>query len=396
MLLAADQAVDTVGPVEDRPDGQRDHVVLLALGQEVDGQRVTFIELRDSDGTLWDTTGWFRPLLVFQLEGGAVLSPRAVSGPLPPQLLHGDHLLLLAAATNTPAFREATLHFRDGHSRTYPIDPAPLPAGRVAPSQELMPERWLARYAAPDARVAVIHREVAMIMAAHVAPYAALQSLELPADDRAAIRKWLHAETLDRHGIQYVWVGNSAALKGEAATAVLDPTRLRPVLLEVHPGECPVRWRGLFVVTTAAAAADVPLVPVTIPHPLAEHEFQGIVRFRSAAVGPLSPGSGTMVSLDVTNGSMQRWYGTCRSWTYPVGVAVEGRRSPDEPWTLVGETLLTDDLPAGATAQVVVEITAPREMGRYELRARLVQQPDRVSPITPATASLMVTAGKGG
>ena len=94
LLLAADQAVDVVGPADDRPDGQSDHAVLLALGQEVHGQRVTFVELRDSDGTVWDTTGWYSPLLVFQLEGGAVLSPRAVPGPLPPQLLRGDHLLL--------------------------------------------------------------------------------------------------------------------------------------------------------------------------------------------------------------------------------------------------------------------------------------------------------------
>ena len=91
-----------------------------------------------------------------------------------------------------------------------------------------------------------------MIMAANLTPYAALQSIELPADDHAAIRKWLHAEMLQRHAIQYVWVGNSAALKGEAATAVVDPTRLRPVLLEVQPGACPARWRGLFVVATAA------------------------------------------------------------------------------------------------------------------------------------------------
>ena len=41
LLLAADQAVDVVGPVEDRPDGQRDQAVLLALGQEVHDQRVT-------------------------------------------------------------------------------------------------------------------------------------------------------------------------------------------------------------------------------------------------------------------------------------------------------------------------------------------------------------------
>ncbi|MDE2994268.1 MAG: hypothetical protein OXU67_10335, partial [Chloroflexota bacterium] len=394
LLLAADQSVDVVGPVEDRPDGQRDHAVLLALGQEVHDQRVTFVELRAADGTLWDTTGWYRPLLVFQLEGGAVLSPRAVPGPVPPQLLGGDHLLLLAAARSippdTPAFREVTLHFRGSQSRTYPIDPVPVPASRVAPIQALMPEQWLARYAAPDARVAVIHREAAMIMAAHVAPYAALESLELPADDRAAIRKWLHAETLQRHAIQYVW-GHSASLKGEAATAVLDPTRLRPVLLHVEPGECPVRWRGLFVVATAAAATAAPLVPLTIPHPLGEDEFQGALRFEAGVAGTLAPGAATTIQLEVTNRSTQRWYGTCSTRDYPVGVAVEGRRSPEASWTLIGEALLTDDLPAGATAAVAVEITAPREVGRYELRVRLVQRPDRVSPATPAMASLVVS-----
>ena len=159
-------------------------------------------------------------------------------------------------------------------------------------------------------------------------------------------------------------MGNSLALKGEAATAVLDPTRLRPVLLQVHPGECPVRWRGLFVVATAAAATNVPLVPLTIPHPLAEDEFRGALRFGNGVAGSLAPGQAAMVSLDVTNGSTQRWYGTCSSPAYPVGVAVEGRRSPAAPWTLVGEVLLTDDLPAGATAQVAVEITAPRAAGR--------------------------------
>ncbi len=395
LLLAADQAVDVVGTVDERPDGQRDHTVLLALGQEVDGQRVTFVELRGSDGTIWDTTGWYGPLLVFHLNGGAVLSPRAAPLPLPPQLLRGDHLLLLAAATNesldTPSFREVTLHFRDGRSHTYPIDTAPLPASQVASTPELTPEHWLASYAAPDARVAVIQREVAMFMAASVAPHAALQSIELPADDQAAIRKWLHAETLDRHGIQYVWVGNSLALKGEAAMAVLDSTRLRPVLLQVQPGECPVRWRGLFVVATAAAATDAPLVPLTIPHPLAAAELQGALRFGDGVAGPLAPGETTMVQLEVTNGSMQRWYGTCSSPAYPVGVAVETRRAPEAPWTLVGEALLTDDLPAGGTAMMAVEIVAPREVGRYELRARLVQRPDGVSPATPAVASLVVS-----
>ena len=236
----------------------------------------------------------------------------------------------------------------------------------------------------------MVQREDPRIVEAQSAAAATYQPIATSSDDLAAIHKWLHAETLQRHAIQYVWVGNSAALQGEAATAVLDPTRLRPVLLQIQPGECPVRWRGLFVVATAAAATAAPPVPLTIPHPLTEDEFQGTIRFAAGSVGPLAPGRTTTVQLDVTNRSTQRWYGTCGSPTYPVGVAVEGRHSPEAPWMLIGEVLLTDDRPAGTTAQVTVEITAPREAGRYELRARLVQRPDRVSPATPAVASLVV------
>ena len=280
LLLVADQAVDVVGPVDDRPDGQSDHAVLLALGSEVDGQRVTFVELRDSEGTIWDTTGWYSPLLVFQLEGGAVLSPRAVPGPLPPQLLRGDHLLLLAAAMNTPAYREVTLHFRDGRSRAYPVDTDPLPASQVASAQGLTPEQWLASYSASDARVAVIHREVDMIMAANLAPHAALQSIELPADDRAAIRKWLHAETLERHVPSSTsgW-GTPKLSRAKRQPPYSTPRGCDRCCSRYSPGECPVRWRGLFVVATATAATDAPLVPLTIPHPLRDDEFQGALRF---------------------------------------------------------------------------------------------------------------------
>lgn len=143
---------------------------------------------------------------------------------------------------------------------------------------------------------------------------------------------------------------------------------------------------------TAAAATAAPLVPLTIPHALADDEFPGALRFEAGVAGALAPGGTATVRLDVTNGSTQRWYGTCSTQDYPVGVVVEGRRSPASPWVLVGEALLTDDLPADATGQITVEITAPQEAGRYELRARLVQRPDRVSPATPATATVQVGA----
>ena len=100
---------------------------------------------------------------------------------------------------------------------------------------------------------------------------------------------------------------------------------------------------------TAAAATAVPLVPLTIPHALAADEFPGLIRFSSTAVAALAPGEATTVHLDVTNRSTQRWYGTCSTQDYPVGVAVEGRRSAEEPWVLIGEALLPDDLPPDAT-----------------------------------------------
>ena len=383
---------DLVGPAGLVPDGRADMPLLLTVGQEVPGQVLKFVDLGDANRPTWDTTGWYRPLLVIRIEDGEYLSqhtdPRSVSL----RLRTGDRLLVLAAAPGQPVapaqFGVLRLHLDNGIVLSYPVETDPLVVRRrdTAPAAQ----DWLAQHAAAAARVALVQREDPRIVEAQSAAAATYQPIATSSDDLAAIRKWLPAETLDRNAIQYVWVGNSLALKGEAATAVLDPARLRPVLLQIQPGECPVRWRGLFVVATAAAAADAPLVPLTIPHPLREDDFQGTIRFSSADVEPLAPGGTTTVRLDVTNQSTQRWYGTCGSPTYPVGIAVEGRRSPAAPWTLFGEALLTDDLPAGATAQLAVEITAPRETGRYELRARLVQRPDRVSPATPAVASLVV------
>ena len=396
LSLPAQLSFDHIGPDGLIPDGQADVPLLLTVGQEVQDLQthvLKFVELGSLSLPTWDTTGWYQPLLIIRVDDGEQLSqhtdPRSKSLKLRP----GDRLLVLAAVPSQPVtpeqFGVLRLHLDSGIVLSYPVEAEPLvvPRRDTAPA----PQDWLAQYAAASARVAIVQREEVRVVAAESAFSAAPWLIALASGDRAAIRKWLHAETLERHAIQYVWVGNSLALKGEAATAVLDPTRLRPVLLQVHPGECPVRWRGLFVVATAAAATNVPLVPLTIPHPLAEDEFQGAIRFEAGVAGSLAPGQAAMVSLDVTNGSTQRWYGTCSSPTYPVGVAVEGRRSPEAPWTLVGEVLLTDDLPAGATAQVAVEITAPRAAGRYELRARLVQRPDRVSPTTPATASLVVS-----
>ena len=384
---------DLVGTKGLFPDGQADMPLLLTVGHEVHDQMLKFVELGDMDKPVWDTTGWYRTLLIIRIEDGEYLSqhtdPRSKSLKLRP----GDRLLVLAAAQGQPVtpdqFGALRLYLGNGTVQSYLVEAEPLvvPWRDTAPA----PRNWLAQHAASSAGVAIVQREGVRVVTAESAFSAAPWPIALASDDRAAIRKWLHAETLERHYIQYVWVGNSRAIRGEAATAVLDPTRLRPVLLEVQPGECPVRWRGLFVVATAAAAANAPLVPLTNPHPLAEDEFQGALRFEDGVAGSLAPGQAAMVSLDVTNGSTQRWYGTCSSPAYPVGVAVEGRRSPEVPWTLVGEVLLTDDLPAGATAQVAVEITAPRAASRYELRARLVQRPDRVSPATPATAILLVS-----
>lgn len=389
---------DLVGPDGLVPDGRADVPLLLTVGHEVPGQVLKFVDLGDASGPMWDTTGWYQPLLIIRVEDGEYLSQHTDPRSQALRLRLGDRLLVLAAVPGQPVtpeqFGVLRLHLGDGSVLSYPVEAEPLVVSRRGTA--LAPQDWLAQHAAATAHVAVVQREDPRIVEAQNTFAATYQPIATSSDDLAAIRKWLHAETLERQGIQYVWVGNSHALKGEAATAVLDSTRLRPVLLEVQPGECPVRWRGLFVVATAAAATDVPLVPLTIPHPLADDEFQGMIRFRSTAVEPLAPGRAATMSLDVTNRSTQRWYGTCSSQDYPVGVAMEGRRSADAPWALIGEALLPDDLPAGGTAQVAVEVTAPRAAGRYELRARLVQRPDRVSPTTPAPASLMVQAGSGG
>ena len=396
LSLPDELSFDLIGPDGLVPDGQADASLLLSVRHDVwDLQThvLKYVELGPASSPTWDTTGWYQPMIVVRVEDGEYLTQHTDPRSKSLKLQIGDRLLVLAAVPRQPVtpdqFGVLRLHLDSGTVLTYPVEAETLviPRRDTAPA----PQGWLAQYAALDARIALVQREAARVVEADNAFSAAPQPVAVSSDDLAAIRKWLHAETLGRHAIQYVWVGNSLALRGEAATAVLDPTRLRPVLLEVQPGECPVRWRGLFVVATAAAAPGAPLIPLTIPHPLAEDEFQGMIRFSSAAVGPLAPGSAATVSLDVTNGSTQPWYGTCSSPTYPVGVAVEGRRSPEASWTLVGEVLLTDDLPAGATAQVAVEITAPREAGSYELRARLVQRPDRVSPATPATAILLVS-----
>ena len=387
-------AFDLVGPDGLAPDGQADAPLLLSVRNDVwdlQTHALKFVELGSTSGPIWDTTGWYQPLLIIRIDDGEYLSQHTDPRSKSLKLQIGDRLLVLAAMPGQPVvpaqFGTLRLHLDSGTVLSYPVEAAPL----VVPRRDTgpAPQDWLAQHAAASDRVAIVQREEVRVVTAESAFSAAPWLIALTSRDRAAIRKWLHAETLARHDIRYVWVGNSAALKGEAATAVLDPTRLRPVLLQVQPGECPVRWRGLFVVATAAAT-DAPLVPLTIPHPLAADEFQGMIRFGAGVSRPLAPGNAATMSLDVTNGSTQVWYGTCSSPTYPVGVAVEGRRSPAAPWTLIGEALLTDDLPAGATTQVAVAITAPREADRYELRARLVQRPDRVSPTMPALASLVV------
>ena len=392
---------DLIGPDGLAPDGLADVPLLLSVRHDVwdlQTHALKFVELGDASGPTWDTTGWYQPLLVIRLEDGEYLSQHTDPRSKALKLQIGDRLLMLAAVPGQPVkpeqFGVLRLHLDSGTVLSYPVEAEPLVVSRRGTA--LAPQDWLAQHAAASARVAMVQREDVRVVTAGGAFSTTPWRIALTSGDRAAIRKWLHAETLERHDIQYVWVGNSHALKGEAATAVLDPTRLRPVLLEVYPDEdeCPVRWRGLFVVATAAAATDVPLVPLTIPHPLADDEFRGAIRFASASVEPLAPGQTATVEIEVTNRSTQRWYGTCSTWDYPVGVAVEGRRSPAVSWTLVGEVLLSDDLPAGATAQVAVEITAPRQAGRYELRARLMQRPDRVSPATPALVSLLYRGGK--
>ena len=60
-------------------------------------QVLKFADLGDANGPIWDTTGWYLPLLIIRLEDGEYLSQHTDPRSEALRLRLGDRLLVLAA-----------------------------------------------------------------------------------------------------------------------------------------------------------------------------------------------------------------------------------------------------------------------------------------------------------
>ena len=128
LSLPAPLAFDLVGPDGLVSDGQPDYPLLLTVGPEVEGQVLQFVELGSMHKPLWDTTGWYEPLLVIRVPDGASVSQHTDPHQAP-QLHPGDRLLVLASAPQQPvAFDQCgdlRLHLGNGIMLNYPVEPEP-------------------------------------------------------------------------------------------------------------------------------------------------------------------------------------------------------------------------------------------------------------------------------
>ena len=128
LSLPAHLAFDLIGPGGPIPDGQPDYPLLLTVGPEVGGQVLQFVELGSIHKPLWDTTGWYEPLLVIRVPDGASVSQHTDPHQAP-QLHPGDRLLVLASAPQQPvAFDQCgdlRLHLGNGIVLNYSVGPEP-------------------------------------------------------------------------------------------------------------------------------------------------------------------------------------------------------------------------------------------------------------------------------
>ncbi len=129
LSLPANLSFDLIGPDGPIPDGQPDYPLLLTVGPEVRGHALQFVELGSVHKLLWDTTGWYEPLLVIRVADGAGISqytdPHQV-----PQLRPGDRLLVLASVPKQPVASDQCgdlrLHLGNGIVLNYAVEPDPV------------------------------------------------------------------------------------------------------------------------------------------------------------------------------------------------------------------------------------------------------------------------------
>ena len=129
LSLPAHLSFDLTGPDGLLPDGQPDLPLLLTVGPEVQGQVLQFVELGSAHKPIWDTTGWYEPLLVIRVDDGADVSQHTDPHQAP-QLRPGDRLLVLASVPEQPVTADQCgdlrLHLGNGIVLSYSVEPEPF------------------------------------------------------------------------------------------------------------------------------------------------------------------------------------------------------------------------------------------------------------------------------
>ena len=129
LSLPAHLSFDLIGPDGLVPDDQPDYPLLLTVGPEVQGQVLQFVELGSANKPIWDTTGWYEPLLVIRVDDGADVSQHTDPHQAP-QLHPGDRLLVLASVPQQPVASDQCgdlrLHLGNGIVLSYSVEPEPF------------------------------------------------------------------------------------------------------------------------------------------------------------------------------------------------------------------------------------------------------------------------------
>ena len=202
LSLPAPLAFDLVGRDGPVPDGQPDYPLLLTVGSEVGGQVLQFVELGSANTPLWDTTGWYEPLLVVRVPDGAAVSQHTDPYQAP-QLHPGDRLLVLASVPQQPVAADQCgdlrLHLGNGIVFNYPVEPEPhtiaLQHTAAAPTHRLVHECLRSPAASPQEPPASSYRGVSLG----------------GRDDTADIRAWIDRFGSLGHGVASYdqWLDNA-------------------------------------------------------------------------------------------------------------------------------------------------------------------------------------------
>ena len=144
LSLPVHLSFDLIGSDGPVPDGQPDYPLLLTVGPEIQGQVLQFVELGGANKPLWDTTGWYEPLLVIRVADGADVSQHTDPYQAP-QLRPGDRLLVLASVPQQPVASDQCgdlrLHLGNGIVINYAVEPEPH---TIAPQHTATaPAHWL-------------------------------------------------------------------------------------------------------------------------------------------------------------------------------------------------------------------------------------------------------------